>query len=125
MDIIKNEISNVQINTEFYVIDDDKKLVGSIRMNDLFFTDNFDSKISDLMVTNIISLNAKDSIEDSISIFEKYSPESLPVCDDENKLLGFIKNEDVIDALQEEVTEDIYKMYGITQISTPYFHSTI
>jgi magnesium transporter len=94
-------------------------------MNDLFFTDNFDSKISDIMATNIISVNAKDSIEDSISIFEKYSPESLPVCDDENKLLGFIKNEDVIDALQEEVTEDIYKMYGITQISTPYFHSTI
>ncbi len=125
MDVIKKEISNVQINTEFYVIDDDKKLVGSIRMNDLFFTDNFDSQISDLMITNIISVNAKDSIEDSISIFEKYSPESLPVCDDENKLLGFIKNEDVIDALQEEVTEDIYKMYGITQISTPYFHSTI
>ena len=125
MDVIKKEISNVQINTEFYVIDDDKKLVGSIRMNDLFFTDNFDSQISDLMITNIISVNAKDPIEDSISIFEKYSPESLPVCDDENKLLGFIKNEDVIDALQEEVTEDIYKMYGITQISTPYFHSTI
>ena len=125
IDLIKKEISSVQINTEFYVIDNDKKLVGSIRMNDLFFTDNFDSKISDIMATNIISVNAKDSIEDSISIFEKYSPESLPVCDDENKLLGFIKNEDVIDALQEEVTEDIYKMYGITQISTPYFHSTI
>jgi len=125
IDMIKKDISNVQINTEFYIIDDEKKLVGSIRMNTLFFTDDHSLEISKLMATNIISVNAKDSIEDSISIFEKYSPESLPVCDDQNKLLGFISNEDVIDALQEEVTEDIYKMYGITQISTPYFHSTI
>ncbi|MGL4952126.1 MAG: magnesium transporter [Mycoplasma sp.] len=121
---VKSEIKNVESTNWIFVTNDDNKLLGVIRLYDLFFASNQRSKISSVMDKDFISVDEKAEIEDVINMFDKYSIEILAVIDSKNSIVGIIRNSDITAAIQDETTEDIYKMYGITQLHTPYLHTS-
>jgi magnesium transporter len=65
-----------------------------------------------VMAHEVVSVNAETDQEDVARLVEKYDFLAVPVTDDDNKLLGIVTVDDVIDVIRHEATEDIMKMVG-------------
>ncbi len=115
IDIIRTEIlprsSRMYSYTNIYVVDDLGKLVGYLPMKDLLIMPQ-SKKIKDVMYKNVIKVNPEVDQEEVAKLFIKYDLVSLPVVDKENRIIGRITVDDVIDVIQEEATEDMLKMAG-------------
>ncbi len=107
-----------------YVTDESRRLLGVTTVKELLLHDA-DDIIDDLMETNIISVNTLDDQETASALLSKYDFLALPVVDMENRLVGIITVDDVIDVLQEENTEDIQKMAAIVPTDTPYLKTGV
>lgn len=89
-----------------YVVDDDHRIKGVVSLRDLI-TAPSQKKISEIMERDIISVDVEDDQEDVASIISKYDLLAAPVLDEDNRLLGIVTVDDVIDVLEEESSEDI------------------
>ncbi len=106
------------INT-CYVIDDKRHLDGTISIRKLILSDS-DEVIENIMSTDIISVYTHDDQETSANYIKKYDLLSLPVVDGENRLVGIITIDDIVDVIEQETTEDIEMMAGMTPSDKPY-----
>lgn len=91
-----------------YVIDANRRLEGVISVKRLFLADD-DTVLSDIMETNIISATTTDDQEWVAQLFAKYDLLSLPVVDHENRLVGIVTVDDVVEVIRQEATEDFQK----------------
>ena len=123
-----DRIRKIGIDTETiyscYVISSRRKLIGTVSLRDLLLNDK-DCVLSDLMDENVIAANTLDDKEDVALMFDKYDILALPVVDKENRLVGIITVDDVIDVIQEEATEDIEKMAAILPSDHSYFRTNV
>ena len=102
-----------------YVKDENRRLIGLVTVKDLLLSD-YQEKISEIMETNIIYVNTSDDQEYVAHMFTKYDFTTIPVVDNENRLVGIITVDDAMDVLQDETTEDIEKMAAISPTDKPY-----
>ncbi|MCR4909489.1 MAG: magnesium transporter [Lachnospiraceae bacterium] len=102
-----------------YVLDPARKLVGTVTLRSIIMGKP-DTVIRDIMEENVISVDTLTDQEDVAHTMSKYDFTSLPVVDSENRLVGIITIDDVVDIIQEEATEDIQKMAAIVPTETPY-----
>jgi len=102
-----------------YVTSGDRKLEGVVTVKDLLLS-NDEDVIEDIMDTNVIFAHTTDDQEDVSEQISDYDLLAIPVVDKEGRLVGIITVDDIIDVLQEEVTEDFEKMAGITPSDKPY-----
>ncbi len=102
-----------------YVKDDNRKLIGLVTVKDLLMADYHD-KISDIMETNVIYVHTSDDREEVANQFSKYDFLAMPVVDAERRLVGIVTFDDIMDVMQDEVTEDIEKMAAISPTDKPY-----
>lgn len=107
-----------------YVTDNVNHLIGYITIRTIILSDD-NSKIEDLMETNVISVNTHDDQEEVAHLFGKYDLTVLPVVDKDNRLVGIVTVDDAWDVLEKETTEDIELMAAITPSDTPYLKKTI
>ena len=107
-----------------YVLDDSRRLLGTVALRYLLIQDN-DALIGDIMNENVISINTTTDQEEAARLFQKYDFTAMPVVDHENRLVGIITIDDIIDILQEEATEDIEKMAAIIPTEKPYMRTGI
>jgi len=94
-----------------YVVDDRGHLVGVISLRQLI-TVPPTKKLKEIMVADVISVRTDVDQEEVARVVEKYNILAVPVVDEENKLVGIITVDDIIDVLREEATEDIMRMAG-------------
>ena len=80
---------------------------------------------SDIMDTNVVSVNTMDDQETVAEKFKKYDLTAMPVVDGENRLVGIVTVDDAIDVMEEEATEDIEKMAAITPSDKPYLKTGV
>lgn len=120
--IRKTGIDKETINN-CYVIGNQHRLDGVVALRELILTNPF-TLVGDIMHTNVISANTHDDQEEVAQLFSKYDMLSMPVVDNENRLVGIITIDDVIDVLQEETTEDMAKMAAITPSDKPYLRTS-
>lgn len=106
-----------------YVTDDSRHLLGVIDVKTLLLTEE-DALINDLMQTNVIRVKTLDDKELVANNFNIYSLLSMPVVDEENRLVGIVTVDDAIEVLTEEATEDIKKMAAILPSEKPYLKLT-
>ena len=102
-----------------FVISADRKLEGIVTVKDLLLADD-EAIVSDLMDPNVVFAT---TTEDQQSVSEKFSDYdliALPVVDNENRLVGIVTVDDIIDVIEEETTEDFEKMAGMTPSDKPY-----
>ena len=107
-----------------YVTDRNRVLKGLVSAKDLLLSEE-DCVISDIMEKNPISVNTMDDKEDVARALSKYDFLSLPVVDNENRLVGIVTVDDAIDVIEEEATEDIEKMAAITPSEKPYLKTGV
>lgn len=100
-----------------YVVDDERRLCGYLPLQNLV-VHSPNRKIYKVMNPEVISVNADLDQEAVAQIFKKYDILSLPVVDRENRIIGRITVDDVVDVIVEEHTEDIQKMAGLTGSET-------
>ena len=108
-----------------YVVNDAGTFLGVVPIRRLIAADP-DKPVKDLMVPDPIAVYATDDQEDVADITARYNLLAVPVVDDNFKLLGVITVDDVIDVLQEEATEDMYLMQGLSEedrVYAPVSHS--
>ncbi|MGL5640075.1 MAG: magnesium transporter [Mycoplasmoidaceae bacterium] len=123
--IIENNKDDLELNGFIYVIDNNKKLVGQIYIYDILLRKERNIQIKKIMNKAFVSINNHEKIENLLVLFQKYDLKEIPVVNSDNVLLGFIDDSDVISALKEGTTEDIYKMYGINELDTPYSRTRV
>jgi len=96
-----------------YVVDDDDVLVGVLALHTLLFA-TADTIVSDIADPDFIQVHAGQDQEEVARIFDKYDMLALPVVDDAGVLVGRITADDVIDVIQEEATEDMYRLAALS-----------
>jgi magnesium transporter len=107
-----------------YVIDNNRKLEGVISLRKLILSDET-KKISELIDNDIISIKTTDDQEVIAHLFKKYDLTAMPVVDNENRLVGIITIDDVVDIIEQENTEDIHKMAAIQPTEEEYLKTSI
>ena len=124
MEIIrKNGLDKETIYT-CYVIDDKKHLVGVLPLRTLLFADE-DKMVEELMEEDVISIATLDDQEEAANLFRKYSFIALPVVDGENRLVGIITVDDIVDVIDEETTEDMEKMAALLPSDEEYLKTPV
>ena len=107
-----------------YVIAKDRHLMGIVTVKDLLLAADDEMTIEELMTTNIIFVNTRTDQEDVARMFSKYNFLALPVVDGEGRMVGIVTFDDAMDVLEEEATEDMELMSGITPSEKPYLRSS-
>ena len=107
-----------------YVLDKNRVLQGIVSIKELLLAKE-DSLISDIMETNIISVNTLEDQEEVAKKFDKYDLYALPVVDNENRLVGIVTVDDAINVLQDEVEEDFEKMAAMQPTEDGYFETSV
>ena len=107
-----------------YVTDDNRYLQGVLTVKDLLLAKSTDV-IGELMEINVISAYTTDDREQVAKTFTKYDLTALPVVDLENRLVGIITVDDIVDVIEKEATEDIEKMAAISPGDKPYLKTGV
>lgn len=112
LNYLKTEV-NAETSYYMYVVEKmTYRLVGVVSLRDLVMAP-FDALISDIMNDSVISVKTGEDQENVAQIFTKYGFAALPVVDEDNRMVGIVTVDDVIDVINEEATEDIHRMGGI------------
>lgn len=119
LDKIKEQADRVNSVDYCYIIDDVLNFVGGIDLKEIVIHPN-KTPIKEIMDTNHMYVKASASQEEAIDIIRKYDYNTLPVVNHEKKLIGIITFDDIIDALDEETTEDIHLMNAVTPFNESY-----
>jgi len=98
-----------------YVVDQEGRLIGVLSLRDLISASD-GTWLKNFMHHSVISVNANLDQEDVAKVVSKYDLLAVPVVDDDQHLLGIITVDDIIDVLEQEATEDIYRLAGAGEI---------
>lgn len=122
---VGDAISAIQLSSEevevpfyLYVIDEEQRLKGVVSLKQLIVV-NPKSKLKDLMNTEVYKVDVFTDQEEVASVVANYNLLAIPVVDESDRLTGVVTVDDIIDIIQDEATEDIYKMAGVTQDYNP------
>ena len=107
-----------------YVLDNTRTLVGTVALRYLLLSEP-DAIIGDIMHRNVIAIHTQMDQEEVARQFKKYEFTAMPVVDNEDRLVGIITVDDVVDILEEETTEDIEKMAAVMPSDKPYLKMTV
>jgi len=99
------------ITAALYVVDEARHLLGFVRLRRLV-TARPTSRLGDIMSSDVITVGVDADQEEVADQVDKYDFIAIPVVDSENRLLGAVTIDDVLDVIEDEASEDIYKMAG-------------
>lgn len=107
-----------------YVTNQSRVLEGVISVKNLLLAKD-EEKVGDLMEDDIISVHTASDQEEVARLFSKYDLLSMPVVDNEGRLVGIVTIDDVIDVIEEEATEDFEKMAAMSPSEKPYLKTSV
>lgn len=117
--ILKEEIEEFETINTCFVVDKKRVLLGFVQLKDMLFADDSEL-IKNICNKDIVFVNTNTDQEEVANVFSKYDVTVLPVVDSEERLVGIITIDDVLDVVEEEATEDMKKMAAIIPIDKPY-----
>ncbi len=107
-----------------YVLDAQRKLLGTVALRYLLLSQP-DETIGDIMHENVVSVHTHTDQEEVAHQFQKYGFTAMPVVDNENRLVGIITVDDIVDVIEEEATEDMEKMAALVPSDKPYMRTSV
>lgn len=105
-------------------VTENRILLGVVTVRRLLLSP-YETRIRDIMETNVLSVNTHEDKEDVAQMFSKYDLSAVPVVDGDDRLVGIITFDDAMDVMEEEATEDIEKMAAILPTDKPYFQTGV
>ncbi len=115
MAYLRDEAPDAETIYQAYVIDDKRRLLGTVSLRDLILAD-LHKTIEDLMISDVVSADVIDDQEDIAKKIARYDLLALPILDQYRVLVGIVTYDDAMDVASEEVTEDIHKSAGVSTI---------
>jgi magnesium transporter len=112
LEILRQREPEIQDIHSVFVVDADDRLAGKLSIVHLALS-RPESIVRDIMDPEIIYVTSETNQEECARVMERYDLDQLPVVDAERRLIGVIMSEDVIEVIEEEATEDMYKLAGI------------
>lgn len=121
---IRNQKDDFVSYDSCFVTDKERTLLGYVTVKDLLINDP-NTMIDDIMQECEHKVNTLTDQEDVANIFKDYDYSTLPVVDMEDRLVGIITIDDIVDIMEAETTEDIEKMAAITPTDKPYMKTGV
>lgn len=121
---IKQQANLVETINVCYVVDKYRQYEGVVHLRDIIVADN-GAAIKDLVQETDIYVYTNTDQEEVVSLIKQHDITAIPVLNNQNRLIGMITADDVLDVLIEEASEDIHKMGGVTHTSGSYIQTTI
>lgn len=121
---IRKRRHRLELHNELFVVNLSREVVGLITLQDLFFSPNNSLTIQEIMEKDYITFPATNQIGEIIDAFQKYPVSSIAVLNERNQILGVVNNKDILPEIVEESMEDVYKFYGIVNLTHSYMKST-
>ena len=101
-----------------------RRLLGLVTVKDLLLANEDDIPVKDIMLTNMIFVTTHTDQEEVARMFSKYNFLALPVVDTENRMVGIVTFDDAMDVMEDEATEDMELMGGMTPSEKSYLKSS-
>ena len=101
-----------------------RRLLGLVTLKDLLLANEDDIPVKDIMLTNMIFVTTHTDQEEVARMFSKYIFLALPVVDTENRMVGIVTFDDAMDVMEDEATEDMELMGGMTPSEKSYLKSS-
>ncbi len=105
-------------------VTENRVLLGVVTVRRMLLS-TYETRIGDIMETNVLSVNTHEDKEDVAQLFSKYDLSAIPVVDGEDRLVGIITFDDAMDVIEEETTEDFEKMAAILPSDKPYLKTGV
>ena len=122
--IIRKKGKDAETVYTIFVRDSKRTLEGTIDLDDLIFADE-DEKLEDIMNRDFVTCNVNDDQEEVANMFKRYDLNAMAVVNNENKIIGLITIDDVVDIIVEEATEDIAHLNQISNMDEPYLKTPV
>ncbi len=107
-----------------YVLDGERHLVGFVSLRDLILA-RPTSLVSDLMETDVIRVRVDEPSEQVVHKLARFDFLAIPVVDDENRLVGIVTHDDVLDAVRQEATDDAQRIAAIAPLGQSYLEAAV
>ena len=122
--IIRKRGKDAETVYTVFVRDSKRNLMGTINLDDLIFADE-DEVLSEIMDRDFVTCNVNDDQEEVANMFKRYDLNAMAVVNNENKIIGIITIDDVVDIIVEEATEDIAHLNQISTMDEPYLKTPV
>jgi len=119
LDYIRENGKNSETLNVIYVTDERGRLIDDLRIREILIRP-VKTRISEFRDSQFVTLRATDEQSTALEIFRKYDRNTLPVVDSEDKLLGMVTVDDMLDVQEEETTEEMQKLGGVEALDDPY-----
>ncbi|MBI3862138.1 MAG: magnesium transporter [Planctomycetia bacterium] len=120
---LRTQAPNRKLIYYIYVIDEARHLIGFVSLRKLILAKP-ETPISDIMDRDVICVRVDEDQELVARKIARYDFIAMPVVDDQNRLVGIVTHDDVLDVLQQEATEDVHRMGGVEPLTDQYLESS-
>ncbi len=124
LDRIRSNAQDVETIYTLYVTNRDRRLQGILSLRELVVAQP-EERIGDLMTRDVVFVQTDTDQEEVAQLLQRYDFLAIPVVDSEQRLVGIVTVDDVLDILEQETTEDIYKLGGLEASEDSYFRSSL
>ncbi len=118
------QLGGVEMSFYLYVIDERRHLVGVVSLRRLLLVPP-QARLKDIMTTDVISVGVETPEEEVARKVSSYHLLAVPVVDDENKLVGTVTVDDVIEVIRDTTTEEFQKLGGLEALDEPYVRTPV
>ena len=122
--IVRKRGKDAETVYTIFVRDSKRNLEGTINLDDLIFADD-DELLSEIMDRDFVTCNVNDDQEEVANMFKRYDLNAMAVVNNENKIIGIITIDDVVDIIVEEATEDIAHLSQVSNMDEPYLDTPV
>ena len=124
LDYIRVNGRDAETLNVIYVTDERGRLIDDLRIREILIRP-VTTKIAEFRDSQFVTLRATDGQTTALEVFRKYDRNTLPVVDSEDKLLGIVTVDDMLDVQEEETTEDMQKLGGVEALEEPYMQAPL
>ena len=126
LDELSKQASRLETIYYIYVVDDEDHLRGAFSARQLVSAiGRPDAKLSDLVETELITANVREDQEEVARKVARYDLLAIPVVDDDQRMVGIVTYDDVIDVVREEAVEDAQMMAGVAPLEESYLRTSL
>ncbi|MCK9223457.1 MAG: magnesium transporter [Candidatus Muirbacterium halophilum] len=122
--VLRNKYKNAETIYVEFVVDTQGSLLGILSLRDIIIAEP-GTKLKDIMETNVIYVYTYVDQEEVANVFQKYNFSAVPVLDTNEKVVGIITFDDIMDVIEEEATEDMQKIGASFPLEESYFDTSV
>jgi magnesium transporter len=111
----KKDAGEIETVYYIYVVDENEKLIGVTSLRDLLIAEP-SVRLAEIMETKLIKVSKNDDVEIVAEMMSKYDLVAIPVIDEGGSIVGIVAVDDIIDVMEEEATEDMYRIAGTSEL---------